>query len=88
MARNKNNPYINMTLEEVADAESKFFYIQVGDEVVEYDGRLTFSKKRAENLFYELRNSLSHMIKEGDSEEQTTALDGLKNFHIHPLRIH
>lgn len=88
MVRKKKNPYINVTLEEVAHAEAKFFYIQVGGEIVEYNGRLTFSKEKADYLFYELQNNLVHMVSKGTDEERNTALTGLKNFRVHPLRIH
>lgn len=84
----KINPYINMTLEEVEHAEANFYYLQVADETAEFQGRFTFSKQRAEYLFWELMNSMRHMIKEGEKEDKMIAHAALLNFRIHPLRIH
>lgn len=84
----EKNPYINMTVEEVAHAESTFYYLQVGDETVEFQGKQTFSKQRSEYLFWELMNSLRHMVDHGEQSDQQTAILGLLHFHVHPLRIH
>lgn len=77
-----------LTLEEIAFAEANHYYIQVGEDTVEYQGRQTFSKDRAEYLFFELLESMKHMAKKGNKQEKQTAIFGLLNFRICPVRLH
>lgn len=88
MAKSEDNPFVSMTVDQVTDAESRLFFIQVGEEVVEYNGKQTFVKQKAEYLYEELFNSLGHMYENGSDEESYSALLGLLNFRIIPLRIH
>lgn len=85
----EKNPYVNkLTLKQIEEAEANHYYIQIGEETVEYQGRQTFSKQRAEYLFDELMESLFHMVKHGTAEDRRIAKAGLLYFHIHKLRIH
>lgn len=88
MPKDRENPYINMTLAEVTDAESRFYYIQVGGDTAEFNGRQTFTKDKTEYLFAELLENLRDMYAAGNDEERLAALLGLHNFHMRPLRIH
>lgn len=85
----KRNPYINkMSEDQVAKAEATFFYLQVGEETAEYHGKQTFTKDKAEYLFWELMDSMRQMVEEGNAEDQRIARYGLLNFRVHALRIH
>lgn len=88
MAKQKN-PYINnMKLEDIAHVEANHWYIQVGEETVEFNGRHTFTKERAEYLFYELLASMIDMSKNGNAQDRKIAKTGMCNFRMHALRIH
>lgn len=88
--KNKNNPYVNgMSLEQIALAEAKYYYIQVGLEVpVGHSGKYTFTKNAAESIFWQMRESLYLMLDEGDEKEQKDSQLCLNNLRIHKLRIH
>lgn len=89
--KNKNenkNPYINkMSLDQIADAEANYYYIQVGEEIAEYGGKTTFKKDKAHWLFNELLESMLAMVEEGNTEDRSIARYGLLHFRVIPLRI-
>lgn len=88
-SKDPKNPYVNsMSLDQVADAEAKFWYVQVGMEVPEANGVYTFSKKTAENIYYSMFESLRAMRVEGTTAEKTDANFCLQHFRMIPLRIH
>ena len=73
MSRRIKNPYVNLTLSQVKDAEERYFYLQVGDEIPIYNNKHTFSKDMAEELFYELMESLRHMKDNGNQRDRVDA---------------
>jgi len=77
-----------MTPEEVAYAESRFSYLQIGQETVSLNGKFTFTNDKAEYLFWEYLESLRHMSKFGTDDDKRTAYEGLVNFRLHKLRLH
>jgi len=81
--------YNGHTIEEVMAVEALHYYIQIGDEMLESEtGKLSFTKERAEELFAQAWQGLSHMKKFGTAEEKEEARICFLNFRIHPLRIH
>lgn len=87
--QNKKNPYINkMSLDQIADAEANYYYIQVGEEIAEYGNKTTFKKDKAHWLFTELLENMLAMVEEGNTEDRSIARYGLLHFRVIPLRIH
>jgi len=82
--------YNGFTIEEVMAVEAMFYYIQIGDEMLENEkGKLSFTKDAAEDLFSQIMESLKHMKKFGNPEERAEAHECLSTcVRIHPLRIH
>jgi hypothetical protein len=86
--KRKNNPYVNLSLEQVKRAESLFYYVQIGNETPPFNGKFTYSKEVAESIFWQMRDSLEAMKKEGSRKEKRDAKYCLRNFRVIPLRIH
>lgn len=84
----EDNPYLAFTLDEVENAESNHWYVQVDGEVAFTEGRYTHSKDTAERIFWSLLDSLVHMKENGDPEEMEDAHKCLLNLRLHKLRIH
>jgi hypothetical protein len=81
--------YADYTMAEVMAIEAQYYYIQIGDEMLESEsGKMSFSKDRAEALFEQVLESLRHMKKYGNEEQKADAEKCLNNFKIWPLRIH
>lgn len=81
--------YKHYTMEEVLAVEALYYYIQIGDEMLENErGKLSFTKDAAEKLFDQIFDSLNHMKEFGNAEERADAFACLSNLKIHPLRIH
>lgn len=87
--KDKANPYKNkMTLQEVAHAEEYFYYVQCGEDTIVHNGKQTFKKDRAEEIYWDMLAHVKHMRANGSKEERRQAYFGLLNFHMHKLRLH
>lgn len=87
--KEERSPYHPFTVEEVMAAEAGQYYIQIGVEIFSSEnGKMAFSKPRAEELFETVMAGLLDMKKNGNEEEQEEAIKALLHFRIYPLRIH
>lgn len=88
MSADENNPYKNHTLEDVRKAESNYFYIQLGHDVLTSEnGKMAFNKQKAELLFEKTKAGLYEMLDSGSDDEATQAFFALQNLRLIPLRI-
>lgn len=88
MAKKKKNPYISLSLEQVADAEANYFVIQIGHELFSDNGKMSFKKTKAENIYFDLLEGIGDMINSKDEIERQDAFAILCHFRILPLRVH
>lgn len=83
------NPYPSNTFEEIMQTESGRYYIQVGEGMFESEnGKLAFTKERAEYFYMMAWEGLKNMKEHGSPEEQEDAHKCLLNFRIVSLRFH
>lgn len=91
MAKKKElieSPYINYSVEEICAAEAGNYVIQIGGDFFSYNGKIGFSRKRAEMFYDDVWGGLKEMKKTGSETEKTDAQMCLLNLRIYPLRIH
>lgn len=82
------SPYINYTEEEIMATESGHYVIQVGSDFFSYNGKMAFSKERAEHFYDTVIAGLVDMRINGTEAEFADATACLLNLRIMPLRIH
>lgn len=84
----KKSPFVNYTEEEVFASEFATYFIQVGSDVFNLDGRWVFSKKSA-SIYYNkiLRQLLDDMIN-GEERDRKNAERVLLNLKVVPLKLH
>lgn len=89
MSESNKSPYRQHSVEDVIKAETGNYYIQIGDGMFESEqGKLAFSKERAEAFYDQIREGLLDMQKKGSQEDKDEAMFCLMNFRIIPLRFH
>lgn len=87
--KSEKSPYGDKSIEDVIKAEFGHYYVQVGYEILESEnGKLAFTKERAESLAMQAIDALKHLKKHGNEKEKKEAVHCLENFRIFPLRIH
>lgn len=68
--------------------ESGNYVIQVGGDFFSHNGKMAFSKQRAEHFFENVLIGLMEMRQHGTDAEYEDATACLLNLRIIPLRIH
>ena len=85
----EKSPYSGHSIEEVMAVEIGHYYIQVGDGIFESDnGKLAFSRDRAEEFMDHIWKGLMEMKEVGNSKERKEAEACFLNLRIIPLRFH
>jgi hypothetical protein len=82
------SPYGNHSVEDVFMAEVGNYYIQVGHEIFEYEGKMVFSRDRAEAFFDDIVDDLNDLKENGDELEKKNAHKNLLYLKIFPFRVH
>lgn len=82
------SPYINYTEEQIVATEAGHYVIQVGGDFFSYNGKMAFSKDRAEQFFETVIAGLIDLRVNGTETEYADATACLLNTRIMPLRIH
>jgi len=85
--KDPKNPYVTYTLEEIMQIEAGHYFIQVGTDIFSDDGKMAFSKDRAEHLYDNILKDLTIMKKDGTELEQADAQGCLLFLQIHKMRI-
>lgn len=89
MRKLKNkSPFRGFTLDEVLEAESNSFVIQLGNNFYEKEGSFTFSIKEAEKYYDVLLDNILYTIDNGAEKQRKAALSCLATLKILPLRLH
>ena len=84
----EKSPYGSFSVQEVMEAEAGTYVIQVGADLFSLpNGKMAFSKDRAEYFYQEVRRGLLHMKENGEEHERKEAHECLLYLKIHPLRI-
>lgn len=82
------SPYGQYTLDEVMEVEAGNYFIQVGVDIFSHDGRMVFSRERAEFFFDKIFRDLTNMKKNGSKEVLSDAEACLFFLKIVPMRLH
>lgn len=82
------SPYGQYSLEEVMMVEAGHYFIQVGGDVFSYDGKMAFSRDRAEMFYDNILKDLNSMKTNGDERSKSDAKSCLLHLRICPMRIH
>lgn len=90
MAEKKTDksPYGQYTVKEVIEAEAGNYVIQVGGDLFSYNGKMAFTKDRADMYYENVLAGLNDMKKNGSDLEKEDAVKCLIHLKIYPLRIH
>lgn len=87
--KSERNPYKSHSIEEVMQAETGSYYIQIGTGLFESEnGKLAFTKERADDFYMAAWEGLKDMKQNGSPQERREAEECLLNFRIIPLRFH
>lgn len=86
--KTEKSPYRQYTVQEVIEAEAGNYVIQVGGDLFSYNGKMAFSKDRAEMYYENVLAGLNDMKKNGSDEEKEDARKTLLLLRIYPLRFH
>lgn len=86
--KDPKSPYGQYTEEDVVMVEYGNYFIQVGDDIFSYDGKMAFSRQRAEFFFDGIFKDLTTMKEKGNPKEQEDAVACLQRLRIVPMRVH
>lgn len=81
------SPYGQYSLEDVMLIEAGHYFIQVGGDIFSYDGKMAFSRDRAEMFYDNIFKDLTTMKENGDEKSSDDARSCLFFLRIHPMRI-
>jgi len=81
-------PYGQYTEHEVMLVEAGHYFIQVGSDIFSFDGKMAFTRQRAEQFYDSIFKDLTTMKERGNPEEQQDAKTCLLLLRIFPMRIH
>lgn len=82
------SPYGNYSEHDVMLVESGHYFIQVGSDIFSFDGKMAFTRDRAEHFFDGIFKDLTLMKKNGNDVEQKDAKACLLWLRIFPMRVH
>lgn len=82
------SPFVGYSLEEIANAESSAYVIQVGSDMFHYNGTYTFSRRSAVYYRNKILANLLDSIANGTEDEKNNAHRVVMWLRILPLRIH
>lgn len=86
--KSTKSPYLNYSEAEIAATEYGIYVIQVGGDFFSSNGKMGFTKERAEMFFDNVVNGLNDLVNNGTDQEVADATTCLCNLRIMPLRIH
>lgn len=86
--KDPKSPYGQYTEHEVMLVEAGHYFIQVGSDIFSYDGKMAFSRSRAEHFYDSIFKDLTAMKENGNKQEQADAKTCLGLLRIFPMRIH
>ena len=81
------SPFGKYTVDEVIQAEAGNYVIQVGDDLFTYNGKMAFSRQRAEMFYDDIIAGLNDMKKNGSKIEREDAVKCLLLLRMLPFRI-
>jgi len=64
------------------------YFIQVGSDIFSFDGKMAFSRQRAEYFYDGIFKDLTAMKEKGNPREQEDAKSCLLLLRIIPMRVH
>jgi hypothetical protein len=82
------SPYLNYTEEEILATEKGIFVIQIGADLFSHNGKMGFTKDRAEQFYDNIVMGLEDLRENGTDIEKEDAFACLCNLRIMPLKIH
>lgn len=86
--KDSKSPYGQYSEDDVMNAESGNYFIQVGSDIFSHNGKMAFSRKKAEAYYDSIMEDLIAMKQHGDDTEKSDAKACLLFLKIHPMRIH
>jgi hypothetical protein len=85
MAKNKG-PFRGFTIEDVIEAETHGFAVQLGNDFYSKNGSFVFSYSEANKHYKNILSKIVYAINNGTNKQQKDALRCLVNFKVLPLR--
>jgi hypothetical protein len=82
------SPYGQYSEHDIVLVEAGNYFIQVGNDIFTVDGKMAFSRKRAEFFFDGIQKDLTLLKKNGTSLEQEDANACLLLLRIIPMKVH
>lgn len=87
--RSNKNPFVAFdSVDDVFEAERKFYIIQIGKDIFAHKGRASFDRRSTEAHYNRILSEIIDMINTGNAKQRYYARRALQNFRILPLRIH
>lgn len=86
--KDPKSPYGQYSIADVVLVEAGHYFIQVGSDIFSYEGKMAFSRSRAEHFYDNIFKDLTAMKENGNKEEQDDAKACLRLLRIFPMRIH
>ena len=84
----KNKPYGQYTEEDVLMVEYGHYYVQVGGDIFSRDGKMAFTRARAEHFYDGILKDLNDIKETGTRREKEDAKSCLLWLRIIPMRVH
>jgi hypothetical protein len=81
------SPYGQYSEHDIMLVEAGNYYIQVGSDIFTLDGKMSFSRKRAEFIYDGIFKDLTLLKENGNSIEQEDAKTCLSMLRIFPMRV-
>lgn len=86
--KDPKSPYGQYSLEEVIQVEAGHYFIQIGSDIFAFDGKMAFTRDRAEMFYDSLFKDLTLLKEQGSKQEQEDAKAALFYLRIHPMKVH
>jgi hypothetical protein len=83
----KKSPFRNYEVEDILEAEAYYFTLQVGNDLYDHNGTITFNKQGVIRHYNKVLRELTILSLEGSAKERKKARDLLATLKVSPLRI-
>lgn len=86
--KDPKSPWGQYSVEEVIAVEAGHYFIQIGSDIFSNEGKMAFTRDRAEKLFDGIFSDLMAMKENGTDKQKEDATGCLMFLRIHPMRVH
>lgn len=86
--KDPKSPWGQYSEEEVIQVEAGHYFIQIGVDIFENEGKMAFTRETAEKLYDGIFEDLMAMKENGTEKQKEDATGCLLFLRIHPMRVH